>query len=91
MQVQAIYACGIVSDNVTADVYTNLSHSQIHLLIPVVIFTCPYNTYMLHTCYIKVALLMCGTSDSEGAVKNEEIQQILCVVAIIPQELPYSS
>ena len=30
-------------------------------------------------------------SDSEGAVKNEEIQQVICVIVMIPQELPYSS
>ena len=48
VQLQAIYACGIVSDILTAGVYTNLSHSQISMLIPVVKFTYPYSTYMLH-------------------------------------------
>ena len=29
--------------------------------------------------------------DSKGMVKNELIQQVLCVIVIIHQELPYSS
>ena len=85
-QVQAIYACGIVSDILTAGVYTNLSHSQISMLIPVIIFTYIHVTLKwLYSCVGPRA------SDSEGAVKNEEIQQVLCVIVIISQELPYSS
>ena len=30
-------------------------------------------------------------SDSEGAVKNEEIQQVICVIVMIPRHLTYSS
>ena len=30
-------------------------------------------------------------SDCEGAVKNEEIQHVLCVIVMIPHHLPNSS
>ena len=53
MQVQAIRACGIVSDILTAGVYRNLRHSQISMLIPVVMYLhnyilYPHSTYILH-------------------------------------------
>ena len=93
VQVQAIHdhACGIVSKTLTTGVYTNLRHSQISMLLPVVMYQ---HTHTVHTYYNKMVFRSCvgpRTSDCEGAIKNEEIQQVICVIVMIPQELPYSS
>ena len=90
VQVQAIHACGIVSKTLTR-VYTNLRHSQISMLLPVVIYQ---HTHTVHTYYNKMFFRSSvgpRALDCEGAVKNEEIQQVICVIVMIPQELPYSS
>ena len=91
VQVQAIHACGIVSKTLTTGVYTNLRHSQISMLLPVVMYL---HTHTVHTYYNKMVFRSSvgpRASDCEGAVKNQEIQQVICVIVMIPQELPYSS
>ena len=52
VQVQAIHACGIVSEILPAAVYIKLRHSQISMLISVVMYL---HTHTVHTCYIKMA------------------------------------